>query len=231
MGEEALALTRSMFGKTAGGVVLSNRILAWVFVGMRESSEAIPQFEESLRVDRAVLSAGHPFTGMDVAGLAEMYRLAGQLDASRKVLEAELKIESAWAAERRRVSGSAPHMLGQLGLTLLAESRFAEAEARLRESLALYGTAKVNPLLLLLYPQPWIKVALGNSLVGQSKFTEAEPVLLAAFDELTAHQREYAGDSARLMKDATDAVVALYNAWGKADALARWRTEKSQPRT
>ena len=77
--------------------------------------------------------------------------------------------------------------------------------------------------MVLYRPRGCAESGLAVALAGQGKFAEAEPLVVHAFEDLKANVSIYAGDAHRLVRDASDAVVALYVAWGKPDKVAAWK--------
>jgi hypothetical protein len=69
---------------------------------------------------------------------------------------------------------------------------------------------------------------LGQALAGQGKFAEAEPLVVQAFEELKAKEHHIAGDGSGIVREALDAVIAVYRAWGKPEKLAEWRQKLSE---
>lgn len=117
-------------------------------------------------------------------------------------------------------------MLCELGLTLNQEGRFAEAERVLRESLRRYDGGRMLTLGLRVHPRARAESGLGTALAGEKKFAEAEPLLVHAFEELKANESSYGGDARAMVREASDAVVALYVGWGKPLKAAEWRAAR-----
>ena len=92
---------------------------------------------------------------------------------------------------RSRGPGDHPQIgdaLASLTLTLLAAEKFAEAEVAARECLDLREKKR---------PDDWqtfnTRSMLGGSLLGQKKYVEAEPLLLAAYAGMKQHEDKLAG--------------------------------------
>ena len=64
---------------------------------------------------------------------------------------------------------------------------------------------------------------LGLSLMEQSKFAEAEPLLVAGYKGLV--ERSSVLPKAVSLREAGESIVRLYTAWGKPDQEAAWRKE------
>ena len=73
--------------------------------------------------------------------------------------------------------------MAQLGLNLIQQRKWAEAETVLRECLAIREKAQ---------PDDWstfnTRSLLGGSLLGQKKFAEAEPLILAGYEGMKARE-------------------------------------------
>ncbi len=116
---------------------------------------------------------------------------------------------------------SAYSMLG-LGEVLLSMKRPGEAEAIIREAVAIRQeslpadhplTAEAGSLL-------------GASLVAQSRFAEAEPVLIASYETLS----ERYGNSHRATTATAQRLVDLYESWGRPDEARRYHAILTEPR-
>ena len=75
-------------------------------------------------------------------------------------------------------------MLAQIGLGLLQQKKWTEAEPLLRESLAIREKTQ---------PDVWTtfntKSLLGGALLGQKKYAEAEPLLLAGYEGMKQREK------------------------------------------
>ncbi len=103
---------------------------------------------------------------------------------------------------------------------LLIEKKPAEAELKLRQCLRI--RQKIQP-------DNWTTAEteslLGEALLQQRKFAEAEPLLLSGYEEMLRHKDEIPPqDRPRLIK-ALERVVKLYEAWGKDEKAMRWRKD------
>jgi eukaryotic-like serine/threonine-protein kinase len=224
MNEEALLLARAAYGSTSSRTVFPNHILAWLYLGAGRTDDAIAQFQEAIHVIRPSLGAAHQFTGMDVAGLGAAYREAGRVTDSRNVLE---EILGAWRSGTPNEAQAPPSIaivLGELGFTLNREGRFVEAERVFRDSLSRYNRGSMI-IGQRIRPRARVTSGLGLALIGQGKFGEAEPLVVQAFDELNASRTLIFGDAKGTVREALDAVITLYGAWGKSQKLAEWKAK------
>src|SRR5207245_2270612 len=136
---------------------------------------------------------------------------------------------------RRRVQG-AEHTatagtMASLGAHYLKQQRYAEAEPLLRECLKSRERHESNA---------WrtfsAKSLLGGSLLGQKKYAEAEPLLLAGYeglkqreDKIALHRNpldsfRFPADRQPWLKEALRRLVQLYEATGRPDQAAEWRS-------
>jgi serine/threonine protein kinase/tetratricopeptide (TPR) repeat protein len=226
MGEEAWKLAPAAFGPTSMRTMLSSHTLAWLYMSLGRHDEAAGKFEDALK--RTKRSAGFPLTPVDMAALGACYRATHRLAESHEFLQTKLASLEAAPGD----DGIRPQVAlvrGQLGLTLLREGLFAQAETMLRRSLAGYDDPGLRPLHLRLHPRQQAMSGLGQALAGQGKFAEAEPLVVQAFQELQANEHRIAGDRAGMVREARDAMLALYTAWGKPEKIAEWTANLGEP--
>ncbi|MCC6417224.1 MAG: tetratricopeptide repeat protein, partial [Gemmataceae bacterium] len=107
-----------------------------------------------------------------------------------------------------------------LGLNLLRQQKWTEAETTLKECLAIRRKK---------LPDAWytftIQSMLGGALLGQKKYTAAEPLLLAGYKGLKARVRAITPQARARLTEAALRLVQLYEVLGRQDAAAQWRKE------
>ena len=117
-----------------------------------------------------------------------------------------------------------PVILAVLGLSLIQQGKWAEAEAILRECLAI--REKVQP-------DEWTtfntRSLLGGSLLGQKKYAEAEPLIVSGYEGMKAREAKIPPPGKPRLAEAAERVVKLYEAWGKKDKAAEWRARLAKP--
>jgi hypothetical protein len=110
------------------------------------------------------------------------------------------------------------------GLSLVRQGKWTEAEAILRECLAI--REKVQP-------DVWntfnARSRLGGSLLGQKKYAEAEPLIVSGYQGMKAREARIPPPSKPSFTEAAELVVRLYEEWGKKDKAAEWRTRLAKP--
>ena len=111
------------------------------------------------------------------------------------------------------------------GRTCSGASRHADAEPILRECVAILQKKQ---------PEAWTtfhaQSLLGGALLGQKKYAEAEPLLVQGYEGLKAREGQIPPLYARhRVAEAGERVVRLYEAWGRAEKAAEWRTKLTKP--
>ena len=126
------------------------------------------------------------------------------------------------ASARPILSGFAD-VCSRLTRTLIAEAKFAEAESLAREGLA-FGEKNL--------PDDWqtfnARSLLGETLSGQKKVSEAEPLLLAGYDGLKQREHSIPDEHKPRLSEAIQRIVRLYEATGRPELANQWR-ERMQP--
>jgi tetratricopeptide (TPR) repeat protein len=180
--------------------------LAYLSVG--DPARAVKQYERTLELRQAMQGFDHPDTAACRNQLAVAYRLAGRAN------------EASLLFDRNPYSPDHASALAVRGLMLLQEKKPAEAALKLRECLRI--RQKIQP-------DDWTTAEteslLGEALLEQKKFAEAEPMLLRGYEGMQLHADSIPPqDKPRLIK-ALERLVKLYEAWGNTEKATRWRKE------
>ncbi len=222
MAEEAVKLAHATFGSDDEGELPPTHTLAWINLALDRKDVAVPLFENAVRllsVHRGYQSA---IRMLDQAALAECYRATHRATAARELLEGAL------AAHREKFTPAGGVTLiglieAELGITLVGEHRYAEAETVLRQALLEYE--RISPLSRRLRPPQRAFSALGLALAGQGKFREGEPLVIRGAEELRANEPKLAGNRAGLAQAAAAAVIEFYSAWNRPEKVAEWTSK------
>jgi hypothetical protein len=90
----------------------------------------------------------------------------------------------------------------------------------MRESLAIFE--KVGP-------DGWPRFnsmsLLGGVLAGQGRYAEAEPLVVGGYEGLRARAAKLLADKKSHLAEAAARVVRLYEAWGKPEQAAVWKSK------
>jgi serine/threonine protein kinase/Tfp pilus assembly protein PilF len=218
---ETLAVTRTSSGPTHPdvGTALNNLALTVNERGDHAAAEAM--FREALAIGRASLGREHPVNAQRLANLACALRDRG------KLAEAAAINEEALALSRPALGPDHPAVARQevgLARTYLDQGRAAAAEPLLRHALGVQqrshgaGDRRLGATLSLL----------GDACTRLSRFAEAEPYLLRAFEILPATPGSEGLETkeAREARDNLARLVALYEAWGRPGKAALYRSPR-----
>jgi serine/threonine protein kinase/tetratricopeptide (TPR) repeat protein len=147
--------------------------------------------------------------------------------AGKTAMAVRMLHESLERARKRVPPGS--HQLAVLlsnaGGQLLNLKQYDDAERILRESLAIcvklssQDTPAIAP-----WRVPAVQRRLGAALLGQKKYTAAEPLLLTGYRGLKKHEKLIEPGTTHIGA-ALQELVKLYDATGKKEDAARWRKE------
>jgi tetratricopeptide (TPR) repeat protein len=182
--------------------------LGSTYLDLEEAKRAVKQFERALALRESLLGPDAPATGDCRNKLAVAYRLAGRTDEAGRLFD------------RNPHSSSHASALAVRGSMLLSQKKPVEAERKLRECLAI--REKIQP-------DDWTTfdatALLGEALLEQKKYTDAEPLLLSGYKGMKEREAKIpSADKVRLTQ-ALERLVRLYEVWGKNDKVAKWRKE------
>jgi hypothetical protein len=107
--------------------------------------------------------------------------------------------------------------LAQYALTLLKADKPSDAEPLVRECLAIREKKE---------PDAWttfnVKSILGGCLLGQKKYTEAEPLLLGGYEGMLQRADKIPPQGKVRLTEALERLVQLYEARDEKDKAATW---------
>ena len=177
--------------------------------------EAIPLLEEAHQ------SAKRFPTLRWVAGpLIDAYTKAGENAKLANLLQEQLP------TTRKTLPKDSPELAGQLaqiGLTLLQQKKWIEAEPLLRECLAIREKTQ---------PDVWstfnTQSLLGGVLLGQKKYAEAEPLLLAGYEGMKQREKTIPPQGKVRLPEALDRSIDLATATNKPDDVKKWQAERAK---
>jgi serine/threonine protein kinase len=212
--ERALRATQAKLGDDHPDTIESRNNLAMAYQASGELDRALPLFEQAAHsLEKLRFQDQNAPTILHNATAA--YEAAKQFDKAEMWHRKWLPILRQQAGE---VSPAYAFHLGALGLDQLHQQKWHDAEVSFRECLAIRTKGA---------PDNWVtfhvQALLGGSLLGQKKYAEAEPLLLAAYDGLKQRQKAIPPADLSCFADATKSLVQLYEATGKKDAAEHWR--------
>jgi serine/threonine protein kinase len=214
--EEALQLMKARLGRNHLETLDGMEQLAVACHEGGRRVEALALLEETLKLREAKLGADHPRTLTTKSNLAAVAREHGDY------VRAESMFLELLTQRRKKLGVEHPHVADTIanhGLTYLRQRRYHQAEPFLRDALAI----RVKKA-----PESWTtfssKAMLGDSLLGQKKYAEAESLLLAGYEGLKHGENAIPPFLVKETRatEALERLVQLYNAWGKPDKAAEW---------
>jgi tetratricopeptide (TPR) repeat protein len=210
--EETLKRVEQKFGRDH---LKTLQTLANLGVNYRDAGrlkEALPLLEEAYRGCRK-----HPTQSWVGRALRDAYARAGENSKLASLLAEELP------AARKALPADSPQLaglLGQIGLGLLEQKKWAEAEPLLRECLAIREKKE---------PDDWrtfnTQSMLGGALRCQKKYADAEPLLLKGYEGMMKRQAKIPPPGKIRIQEALERLALLYEATGKKEVAARWRRQ------
>jgi serine/threonine protein kinase len=213
--EETLALQKAKLGPDHPDTLISMNSLAAAYQDAGRLDEALALFEETLKRRQAKLGSDHPNTLQSMGELAMVYLSAGRLAEALRLLEEALK------RQRTKLGPDHPETQrskNNLALAYRKAGRTAEAEALLREARVI-SEKKAT--------EGWrafdARSELGNRLLGQKKYAEAEPLLIQGYEGMKTRAAEIPVQSKDRLARAGERIIQLYDAWGKQDEADAWR--------
>ena len=70
---------------------------------------------------------------------------------------------------------------------------------------------------------------LGAAILGQGRYSEAEPLIVPGYEGMKGRQAKIAGRDRARLRQAAERVVRLYENWGKAERAAMWKAKLEMP--
>jgi non-specific serine/threonine protein kinase/serine/threonine-protein kinase len=205
--EEVVAAHRATLGDAHPEVATAIENLANVLFRMKRFAEATTKLEEVLAIRRKALGEDSMPVARTMFNLGQVYTSTKELDKAEQTLpEGVARLERALGAKHPDIVAAVR------GLSVLreAQGRLPEAMALMRRSLALAleTIGEDHASTALSYQR------LGRLLRDEKQYAEAEQQLLRA----RAIRTKVLGADARPTQESTEALVKLYEAWGKPEA-------------
>jgi tetratricopeptide (TPR) repeat protein len=193
--------------------------LAVTYQAAGRLNEALPLFEQAA-TGIAKRRFQHVYAGVIIGTTSAAYEQAGQLD------KAEGWRRQWLAIVKQQAGADSPACAGELaalGLNLLHQKRWADAESILRECLAIREKKQ---------PDAWqtfnTQSQLGGALLGQKKYAEAEPLLLKGYAGMKAREKSIPRQASTRIPEAEGMLIDLYTATNKPDELKKWQAERAK---
>ena len=218
--EEALAVRAERHGRDHPDTLMSMGNLAVTYRRFGRLDEAHALTQEVLEARGRILGAEHPST------LEAMNNL-GMISLSRADYPQAEAMFARVAEIQERVLGSAhPHRIMSMinqERAIKSQGRYAEAEAVIRRALALALKSGSFPAGHWLIGE--MRGRVGSNLLGQERYADAEPELLAAHELVEAAL----GPSHARTASRIHSLVDLYERTERPEQAAAWRARLPSP--
>ncbi len=213
--EEVGTLTKSRLGVDHPDTLTVMNNLAVTYGAAGRRAEEIALHETTLKRREAKLGHDHPDLLQSRQNLGMAYEAVGRW------ADAEPMWRDKLARHRKTEPPDSPLVasdLAVLALNLQKQAKWQEAEAPLRECLDIRAKA---------IPDGWLRFntigQLGEALLGQARFAEAEPLVIQGYEQMKAREATIPAAGKTRLSEAAERVVRMYEAWGKPETAARWK--------
>lgn len=194
--------------------------LSSIFQATGRYDRAFPLLEQAVDGRKRKLGPDHPDTIVSIRALANCYRDAGQPDRSASLCRELADLIRRHQGPENPQYASA---INSLGLALLEQEKWPEAETSLREALAIRER---------IAPDAWTtsltRSLLGGALLGSKQYAAAGPALVAGYEGMKRQFAEVPPVLMRYPVEALDRLIRLAEATGKPDEPRAWNVEKAR---
>jgi serine/threonine protein kinase len=218
--EETLLLVRGKLGPDHPNTLKTANNLALTYQDAGKVDSALPIYEDTLKRKKRKFPADHPEVLRSMNNLAWGYQVAGKLELALPLYEETLKlVKLQLGVDDLRTITTMNHF----SKAYLKAGQPAKAEPLLRECLAILEKRE---------PDGWrtsdTKSLLGAALLGQKRYTEAEPLLLAGYQGMKDREAKLPpAYKSRVIEDA-QRLVQLYEATSNREEANKWRKKLVQ---
>jgi tetratricopeptide (TPR) repeat protein len=213
--EELSKLSEAKYGRDHQHTLLALANLGVNYKDARRLKEAIPLLEEAHQAAKR-----YPALQSFAGALIDAYIQAGENAKLADLLQEQLpEARKALPKHSPQLAG----MLAQIGLSLLQQKKWSEAEPFVRESVAIREQKE---------PDDWrtsnTQSMLGGVLLGQKKYAEAEPLLLKGFEGMKQREKTIPPLAAARIPEALDRLIDLASATNKPAEVKKWQAERAK---
>lgn len=217
--ERAVQIRRTVLGGQHDEVARSLDNLGFVLQSLGRLAEAEAALEESIAIRQRALSPNQLSIADSLRNLAILRFSQGQLESAEKLFTEALERRTRFLGpDHSQVAG----VLMDVGIVQVERQRYSVAEVTFRRSLEAFRRGGKEGT-------PDFEVARGwlaRSLFEQSRFEEAEKLLLATWERLSAR----VGEQSPMTREVAGHLQGLYRKWGRTAEAKRWEgTQAGNP--
>ena len=224
--QSLLTAQRGELGTAHASTLMTVFNLALLYGDCGRFAEAEPLFLEAIAGAKKTLGPAHWQTQRFIDTFADHCKKQGKCSlAEQELRELAEVIREKDGADSLTYAGR----LCALARNLLEQSKYVEAEAMARG----YWTIRASK-----QPNAWAtyyaEYLLGSALLGQTRYAEAEPYLLEAYQGMKEREAQFPQSAKSFLTSGIERLVQLYDACGQPDKAATWRrqleAEKERPK-
>jgi serine/threonine protein kinase/tetratricopeptide (TPR) repeat protein len=216
--QETLELDRAVLGADHYRTLETMGALGKTYLDAGQLTRALPLCEEAFKQTKARPGPGAPATVVAMCNLARL-RMAMR---EYPVAEALLVEALPFADKRQNVRPlEALTVRSWLGDCLLRQERFDRAVSLLQVCVPTREQKYAQA-----WSAYWSQALLGAALLGQKKYAEAEPLLLAGYQGMKEWKDRTPVPERARIRETLDQVVQLYEMWGKKERAQEWRNRE-----
>jgi serine/threonine protein kinase/tetratricopeptide (TPR) repeat protein len=214
---QIVEIRRRVLGAEHPGTLRSTSYLAFTYAAEGKNAVAEALFGQILEAQRRVRGAENEDTLTTISSIATMYQVEGKYDV------AESFAAQALAGRRHNLGAEHPKAIASetdLALAYESEGRFTQSEALAREAEGIEKTKRPDDWLRF-----WSESLVGASLVGETRYAEAEPLLIEGYRGMVERKDHVPAAKRGDLNSARVWIVQMYQAWGKPVKAAEWRRQ------
>jgi hypothetical protein len=215
--EDTLKVQESKLGPDHPHTLITLANLGTNYCDAGRLEEGIGLMEQALVRARTRYGSIPPSLEFTETQLAVAYVRARRFD------KAEPLYRNALERARQRYGPADPRTaaaMAPLGSSLIQQRKWPEAETILRECLAIREKAMPDDRLRFNTMSQ-----LGGALLGQGRHAEAEPLIVSGYEGMKAREDRIPSASKIRLREASERLVRLYEAWGKPDQATAWKAK------
>ncbi len=215
--EETLKLRKAKLGVDHPDTLSSMSSLAYGYRAAGKLDLALSLFQEAAAgIEKRRFQHAGPIV-TDLIACHEQLKQFDQAETWRRKWLAVVKERS--GADSIPYTGE----LVALGLNLIQQKKWTDAEPVLRECLAIREKAE---------PDAWTtfntQSLVGGALLGQKKYADAEPLLLKGYEGMKQREKTIPPQGRDRLPESIDRLIELSTATNKPDEAERWRAERGK---
>ncbi|HXJ55159.1 MAG TPA: tetratricopeptide repeat-containing protein [Verrucomicrobiae bacterium] len=217
---QALEMSKKLRGEIHEDTANLMNNLALMLLRENKLDEAEALYCETLEIRRKVYGEDHPVVAQSLKNLALVLRRERKWPEAEPVLRQAVELSRKQSDHETRETSD---LLADLAVVLIKSYKFTEAELAARECFTIRSELTPDSSGTFV-----AQSMVGTSLLGQNRFTEAEPLLVQACEGLTRLQGQKPSSYGKwLVNEAGERIVQLYESWGKPTEAAEWRKKLS----